>query len=124
MARDIGNKMKRAAVWAKEKAAKSKEKTKKKEERAKKRLVEPVHTKIIYEDGKFYVEDAGSNFGTYFGLGRKSWFEVHAGDCIMLAGCRCNVVRRGTVFRPLQGFIDMVSRIPARRGHARTPAEL
>ena len=37
MARDIGNKMKRAAVWAKEKAAKSKEKTKKKEERAKKR---------------------------------------------------------------------------------------
>ena len=37
MARDIGNKMKRAEVWAKEKAAKAKAKAKKKEERAKKR---------------------------------------------------------------------------------------
>lgn len=81
-----------------------------KEERAKKRLVEPLHTKVICEDGKWYVEDAGSNFGTYMGLGRKTWFEVHAGDSIMLAGCRCTVARRGSVFRPLQGFIDMVRR--------------
>ena len=84
-----------------------------KEERAKKRHVEKVHSKIVVEDGRFYLEDAGSAFGTYFGLGKKAYFEMYDGDVFLLGGARFRCVRRKGVFRPLQGLVDlMVGKMP------------
>ena len=38
--------------------------------------VSPVHARIVLEDGHFYLEDAGSSFGTFVGLPKKKYFEV------------------------------------------------
>jgi len=78
------------------------------ETRAQSRKVDPVHSRIVFEDGRFYVEDAGSNFGTYIGIGKKSFFQIESGDTLLLARARFKVVMSPVAFRPLQGFIDML----------------
>ena len=43
-----------------------------------------VHTRIVLEDGHFYLEDAKSAFGTYVGLPKKKFFELNGGDKLLL----------------------------------------
>ena len=75
-------------------------------ELAKDKLVDAVHTRICLEDGRFYLEDAGSKFGTWVGLPKKRWFEVNVGDSIMLGSARCRIGMNVNPFQPLQGMID------------------
>jgi len=77
-----------------------------KKDRAISRKVDPVHSKIIFEDGRYYLEDAGSVHGTWVGVGKKSYFQLNQGDLLMLGRVRCKVTYTAMAFRPLQGFID------------------
>jgi len=68
--------------------------------------VDAVHTRICLEDGHFYLEDAGSSFGTWAGLPKKKFFEVHVFDHIMLGSARCTIGMNVVPFQFIQGLID------------------
>jgi len=73
---------------------------------AKAKNVDKVHTRICLEDGHFYLEDAGSSFGTWAGLPKKKFFEIHVFDHIMLGGARCTIGMNVVPFQFIQGIID------------------
>jgi len=73
---------------------------------AKLKHVDAVHTRICLEDGKFFVEDVGSHFGTWAGLPKKRFFEVHVFDKVMLGGARCTIGMNVVPFQFIQGIID------------------
>lgn len=77
-------------------------------EMAKEKSVSAVHSKIILEDGHFYLEDAGSSFGTWVGLPKKKYFEVNVGDKLMLGMARCYVGMRVNPFQPVEGFVNFI----------------
>jgi len=74
-----------------------------------------AHTKIIVEDGRFFIQDAGSSFGTYYGIGKRSYFQIADGDMIMMAGCRCKVSIRPFEIQPQQGLVDKIIGAPAKQ---------
>ena len=67
-----------------------------------------VHSRIVLEDGRFYLEDAGSAFGTYAGLNKGAYFEINGGDELMLAGARCKVMSWPFTFRPIDGILSKI----------------
>jgi len=77
-------------------------------ELGKEKMVDAVHTRICLEDGHFYLEDANSSFGTWVGLIKKCFFEVHVGDHIMLGSARCRIGMNVVPLQPIQGIIDIL----------------
>jgi len=77
-------------------------------ELAKQKAVSTVHTRIVLEDGHFYLEDAGSSFGTWVGLPKKRFFELNSGDRLMFGGARCRIAYRLSPIQPLQGLVDKI----------------
>lgn len=77
-------------------------------ELAKQKGVSAVHTRIVLEDGHFYLEDAGSSLGTWVGMPKKKWFEINSGDHIMIGAARCRIGMRLNPFQPIQGIIDTI----------------
>jgi len=91
--------------------SKEKNKVSVSDDQAKKFMISDVHTKIVLEDGHFYLENAGGAFGTYVGLPKKKYFELHGGDQLLLGGARAQVeAPLGDVprFFPLDGLIDKI----------------
>jgi len=87
---------------------KEKNKISVKEDIAKPRKVDDVHTRVVLEDGHFYLEDAGSSFGTYVGLPKKKFFEINAGDLLMLGGARATISQLPATVQFLDGLIDKI----------------
>jgi len=81
------------------------------EEKAKEKAVDGVHTRIVLEDGHFYLEDAGSHFGTYVGLPKKKFFEVNGGDHFLFGSAKAQIeyIPVSTLpFTFLDGLIDKI----------------
>ena len=93
-------------------ASKEKNKIAIPEELAKARGVGEVHTRIVLEDGHFYLESAGG--ATYVGIPKKKFFQVRAGDKLMLGQARCSIsALLPFTFLPLDGIIDhMMGKMP------------
>lgn len=64
-----------------------------KEDLAKANQVDAVHTRIVLEDGHFYLENAEGKMGTYVGLPKKKFFEINGGDQLLLGSAKCGVSR-------------------------------
>ena len=67
-----------------------------------------MHTRIVLEDGHFYLESAGGAFGTYVGLPKKKFFQVTSGDNLLFGQCRCGIEVLPAAFVFLDGIIDKV----------------
>jgi len=65
--------------------------------------VSATHSRIVLEGGRFFLEDAGSAFGTYMGLRPKTPFEINAGDELMLGACRFRVRTIPLLISPIDG---------------------
>ena len=83
------------------------------EEYVKAKKVDEVHTRIVLEDGHFYLENVSSNFGTYVGLPKKKYFEINGGDQLLLGGAKCQIESIPVAFYPLDGIIDKIMGTPA-----------
>ena len=79
-----------------------------KEELAKDGRVDAVHTRICLEDGRFYVEDAGSSFGTFVGFPKKKLVQVFGGDQLLLGSARAQVENFPGKFYFIDGLIDKI----------------
>jgi len=89
-------------------AAKESNKIQIKEELAKEKAVDAVHTRIIIEDGHFYLEDAGSKFGTYVGFPKKKLVQITGGDHLMLGTARAQIEHLPATFQFIDGLIDKI----------------
>ena len=78
------------------------------EEQAKAKHVSKVHARIVLEDGRFYLEDAGSSFGTYAGLPKKKFFELNGGDKLLIGAARAQIEYQPASFQLLDGLIDKI----------------
>jgi len=78
------------------------------EEVAKERKVSSVHTRVCLENGRFFLEDAGSSFGTYVGLPKKKFFEINIGDHLLFGSARVIVGVQVIPFQPLTGLIVLL----------------
>jgi len=79
-----------------------------KEDIAKPRSVDAVHTRIVLEDGHFYLENESKGIGTYVGLPKKTFFEINHGDQLLLGSARVSVEYLPGVFSLLDGLIDKI----------------
>ena len=89
-------------------AAKDSNKVQIKEEIAKEKAVSDVNTRIILEDGHFYLEDAGSKFGTFIGFPKKKLVQVTGGDQMMLGTARCQIEHYPGKMQFIDGLIDKI----------------
>lgn len=79
-----------------------------KEEIAKANSVSGVHSRILLEDGHFYLEDAGSKFGTFIGFPKKRFVQLAGGDQLMLGTARCRIEHYLGKFQLIDGLIDKI----------------
>lgn len=77
-------------------------------EMAKEKKIDAVHTRIVLEDGHFYLESGGGGFGTFVGLPKKKFVEVHGGDKLLVGSARCKIEALPATFAPLDGLIDKI----------------
>ena len=75
---------------------------------AKQKKVDGVHSRIVLEDGRFYLEDVSRGFGTYVGFPRKRFLQLNRGDQLLLGCARAKVESKALKLQLVDGLLEKI----------------